>query len=144
MIASIKSTIRKIAQKIYARYKTKKNIYQTPTENPFPYKNTAVDPEQSLERFREPPKSSITVDVSFTPNPNACKFDVSKRVSAESFSFSAETPPENHPLAKEILSIDGVSSVFGVHNFITATKKTEKEWEEISPKIIEAIQKHLL
>ena len=131
--------IRKIAKKMYLRYK-KQNL------SPKEQSHTKTDINTSRETTKESPpptKSEIQIDVSFTPNPNACKFDASQKVTTESFSYSRQSPPTEHPLAHDLLSIDGVSSVFGVYNFITATKFAQAEWEDITPKIIDVIHKHL-
>ena len=141
MMTTLKNTIRRIAQKIYRRYRS--SSPKASTTN-----NTGGTPPvvaQERPSVEEQPlqKSSLTIDISFTPNPNACKFDVSQRVASESFSFSVASPPTDHPLAQDLLSIDGITSVFGVHNFITATKNPEETWDNISPKIIDVLQKHL-
>ena len=128
-------TIRSIAQKLYKRYKAKTTSNPTPTSH-----YEAPHPEPPTPK---PVAPSISVDISETPNPQACKYDVSVQVSEKSFSFSKSNLPVEHALANELLSIDGVESVFGVHTFITATKSTEAEWDTIHPKITTVLQKNL-
>ena len=136
MRALLIQTIRSIAQKLYKRYKGKaappspSSRYEAPQSDPPTPKPVVPDP-------------SISVDISETPNPQACKYDVSVQVSEKSFSFSKSNMPVEHALANELLSIDGVESVFGVHTFITATKSAEAEWDTIHPKITTVLQKNL-
>lgn len=130
-------TIRSIAQKLYRKYKGKTTSNPTPSSH---YESPQPDPPMPKPVASAP---SISVDISETPNPQACKYDVSVQVSEKSFSFSKSNLPVEHVLANELLSIDGVESVFGVHTFITATKSPEAEWDTIHPKITTVLQKNL-
>ena len=161
--------IRFVAQKLYVRYKRyqKKHSVTTPEPesttasppqstptHPKPVQKEDVTEHNSVERPIETPSeeavieqlaplSSIEVEFSDTPNPNACKYDVSTTVSSESFSFSQQEKSKDHPLAHAILSIEGIESVFGVHTFITVTKSPHKNWTELHPKVISTLQKIL-
>lgn len=128
-------TIRQVAQKLYREYK-RRNTNPKPQEVYRP----AYEPPKPTP---QPQKPSITVDISETPNPQACKYDVSAQVSEKSFSFSASDMPKEHPLASDLLSIEGVISVFGVHTFITATKDPSASWDNIHAKVSAVLQKHL-
>ena len=99
---------------------------------------TEADPqlEEVDARVRE---SDLEVMVSETPNPNALKFTLSKRVAEQSFSASAGES-SNHEIASAILAIPGVASVFGVNDFVTVTKSVEVEdWETLYPSIERAL-----
>ena len=125
--------IRKIAQKLYKKYRSARkgsSAYTPPTVH-------APTPEPP------PVEPSITVDISETPNPQACKYDVSVQVSEQSFSYSKTDLPIDHTLAQALLSVDGVTSVFGVHTFITVTKQESANWESIHPNITTVLQKIL-
>ena len=130
-------TIRSVAQKLYRKYKGKTASKPTPSSYYESPKPDAPMPKPVA------PAHSVSVDISETPNPQACKYDVSVQVSEKSFSFSKSNLPVEHVLANELLSIDGVESVFGVHTFITATKSPEAEWDTIHPKITTVLQKNL-
>ena len=98
----------------------------------------AADPqlEELDARVRE---SNLEVMVSETPNPNALKFTLSKKVAEQSFSASAGDT-SNHEIANAILAIPGVASVFGVNDFVTVTKSAEVEdWETLYPSIERAL-----
>jgi hypothetical protein len=141
----IVQTIRSIAQKVYRRYnQSTKNTFQEQHHTPPPPKESTQNFDPPLEKPIEETKTSITVDVVETPNPHACKYDVSIKVSHESFSFSQKDSPIEHPLANALLSIEGISSVFGVHTFVTATKIPNAKWEEIHPQVIDILHKHLI
>jgi len=130
-------TIRKIAQKLYKKYKGKNRSTQVPPVQSDPPKSNPPKPPPVA------PAPSISVDISDTPNPQACKYDVSVKVSEKSFSYSKSDMPIEHTLANALLAIDGVESVFGVHTFITATKSPAAEWDTIHPKITTVLQKNL-
>ena len=63
-----------------------------------------------------------------TPNPNAYKFTVSKKITEKSFSASSPKEAAGNPLAEALLSHGDVASVFGVNDFITVTKKNDSEF----------------
>ena len=132
-------TIRRIAQKLYKKYKA--NSTQNPVSSAPPTQAKPVEPVKPMESVESKP--SISVDISETPNPHACKYDVSVKVSEKSFSFSQANKPEDHSLANALLSVEGVDSVFGVHTFITATKSQTADWDDIHPKITAVLQKIL-
>ena len=136
-------SIRKIAQRLYKKYKGKNPSSPSPqrpappSQQAPPQQHTPPEPEPVVE---EP---SVSVDISETPNPQACKYDVSVQVSEKSFSFSKSNMPVDHNLANALLSIEGVESVFGVHTFITATKSAAVNWDTLHPKITAVLQKNL-
>lgn len=140
MKAILIQTIRAIAQRIYKRYKGTSSSSSPPQQEAST--NTQTSPQQSTPKpvVEEP---SVTVDISETPNPQACKYDVSVQVSEKSFSFSKTDMPVDHHLAQALLSVEGVESVFGVHTFITATKSASAKWETLHPKITAVLQKNL-
>ena len=74
-----------------------------------------------------------------TPNPNSLKFLPGKIISnAESMEFSNKDIVDNH-LITNILSINGVESIFLGKDFISVNKQDEVEWEEIKHIIISLI-----
>ena len=140
-------TIRRIAQKLYKRYKGKSsNPPQSSPQQSSPQQSSPQQPSPQQSSVNpEPiaPEPSISVDISETPNPQACKYDVSVQVSEKSFSFSKSDMPVDHELANALLSVEGVESVFGVHTFITATKSSAVDWDTLHPKITAVLQKNL-
>ena len=88
-----------------------------------------------------PKKSSVQVDAQETPNPNAMKFSLSITV-AETGSFSFDNTDTNiaHPIAKAVIALDGVVSVFGVKDFITVSKDPQADWAIVMPAVVDAIK----
>jgi len=88
-----------------------------------------------------PKKDAITVDPQDTPNPNAIKFTLSVPVAETgSFSFTAEDADIAHPIAAAVVGLDGVVSVFGVNDFLTVSKSPEVSWNDLMPKVVDAIK----
>ena len=77
-----------------------------------------------------------------TPNPNAYKFTVSTKVAPKAFSASKAEEAET-PLASELIGLDGVTSIFGVNDFITITKAESASWDSLIPAVTAVIQKHV-
>lgn len=86
-------------------------------------------------------------DVAFqqTPNPNAGKFTVSQQVApvGTSKSYYDRDEAREDPVARALMGIDGVRSVFMVDDFITVTKTPVARWDDLVPKVEEAIREHL-
>lgn len=77
-----------------------------------------------------------------TPNPNAMKFTTDKLIFEGTKSYSL-MPGETseHEILNELMKIEGVDNVFGYQNFVTVNKKFDVEWEELSPRVIEVMEK---
>lgn len=82
-----------------------------------------------------------TVTVTGTPNPNAAKFTVDRTlVEGRGKTFSDGGAARDDPLARRLLEIEGVASVFIVENFVTVTKKPDASWPDLVPKVTRAIK----
>ena len=80
-----------------------------------------------------------------TPNPNAAKFTVDRRLiegRAGVSYFDADTASEN-ALARRLFAIEGVESILIAEDFVTVTKSPKAVWEDIVPKIEHAIKEAL-
>jgi hypothetical protein len=77
-----------------------------------------------------------------TPNPNAGKFTVNRKVvdGKASRSFYNAEDAVDHPVASALFELEGVASVFMVDDFITVTKSPEAEWQTLIPKVQSAIE----
>ncbi|MEX0766445.1 MAG: NifU N-terminal domain-containing protein [bacterium] len=86
----------------------------------------------------------VTIDVQPTPNINAMKFVVNRRLT-EGKSRTFRTPEEaaDAPLATALLSIPGVVQVFFLNDFITITRDPKSDWAEIAGPAEEAIREQL-
>jgi NFU1 iron-sulfur cluster scaffold homolog, mitochondrial len=85
------------------------------------------------------------VDFQQTPNPNAGKFVVSQQVApvGTSRSYYEADEAREDPVARALMRLNGIRSVFMVDDFITVTKTPAASWDELVPQVQEAIREHL-
>jgi hypothetical protein len=81
--------------------------------------------------------SDTTVRFQPTPNPNAGKFTLNRKVIEDSTSKSFYNADDaaDHPLASALFELEGVVSLFMVEDFVTVTKAAETGWESLIPKV---------
>lgn len=76
-----------------------------------------------------------------TPNPNAMKV-----TSASNFcngsKIISDPAKTTSPLAKGLLAVPGVVSLFFLNDFVTVTKKPEADWNVLLPQVQEVLGKH--
>jgi hypothetical protein len=72
-----------------------------------------------------------------TPNPNAGKFIVDRKVveGTSSKSFYNADDAADHPLAAALFELEGVASLFMVDDFVTVTKNADADWNTLIPKV---------
>jgi hypothetical protein len=75
-----------------------------------------------------------------TPNPNARKFILSKRLTEQPASFFNPQSAENHPLAHQLFSLPNVASVLILHDFITINRHPQAPWPTLIPQVKKIIQ----
>lgn len=87
----------------------------------------------------------VQVRYSPTPNPNAGKFTVDRKVveGKASKSFYGAAQAAGDPVAAALFALDGVVSVFMVDDFVTVTKSPEAEWTELVPAVTAAIEQSM-
>lgn len=87
----------------------------------------------------------LDVDFQQTPNPNAGKFVVGRQVApvGTSRSYYDRDEAREDPVARALMKLAGVRSVFMVDDFITVTKTPATRWDELVPQVMEAIRDHL-
>ncbi len=79
------------------------------------------------------------VQTEITPNPNALKFLPGKAVSPnESFEVTNKDDTNNE-LVRNLLSVNGVESIFLGEDFISVNKYDDIEWEEIKHIVVSLI-----
>ena len=79
------------------------------------------------------------IQTEITPNPNSLKFLPGKKVSL-SLSFEVtKKSATNNDLIRNILSINGVTSIFLSDDFLSVNKDEKIEWEELKHIIISFI-----
>ncbi len=80
------------------------------------------------------------LSVETTPSPNCMKLNLDQQISAKSLTLQKGNATVAAPaVARQLLAIDGVSSVFLVGNFITLTRKNHADWQPILAKANELL-----
>ena len=76
-----------------------------------------------------------------TPNPNAYKVTAPTNFCNGSRIISS---PEkaNSPVAKALIAVPGVVSLFFLNDFVTVSKKPEADWDAILPLVKAALERH--
>ena len=78
-----------------------------------------------------------------TPNPDTLKFMPGDSVlKTGSVDFSNAESSVISPLASKLFEIDGVSRVFLSSDFISVTKESDVEWNNLKPSILTGIMEH--
>ena len=75
------------------------------------------------------------IEIQPTPNPNAAKFVLDGECSEAPMSFFNADAASDHPLAKKLFAIPGVTSLLLLGDFITVNKQPNLRWEEITPAV---------
>jgi|TARA_B110000438_G_C15678924_1_gene591464 hypothetical protein len=87
---------------------------------------------------------SVTVNVTKTPNEHALKFSVNKKIIESGYkTFNNMEEAKDSPVAARIFENAEVASVFIMAEveggFISVTKKTEANWNDLKDKILASI-----
>ena len=78
-----------------------------------------------------------------TPNPSTLKFLPGREVLPNgSMDFRSEQDAKNSPLAEALFNVDGVVGVFLSDDFITITKRDDKDWNLMKPGLLGVIMEH--
>lgn len=77
-----------------------------------------------------------------TPNPNAKKFTLDRKLAAPMNLKSADAATGN-AFAEAVFKIDGVVQVFGVNDFVTVTRAPGADWTLIIDGVAQAAAEHL-
>jgi len=72
------------------------------------------------------------LEVQPTPNPNAAKFILDRRIAEQPTSFLNSGSAEGYPVAKQLFAIPGVSSLLFLGDFVTVNKRPEASWDKIT------------
>ena len=85
----------------------------------------------------------LRVTVQPTPNENALKFVVNRRMTEGRSQTFTDPSTATSPLARDLLGIPGVRQVFFLNDFITVTREVGVAWETVLPKAETLIRQHL-
>ena len=78
-----------------------------------------------------------------TPNPSTLKFLPGREVLTNgSMDFRSEQDAKKTPLAATLFNVDGVGGVFLSDDFITITKRDDKDWHLMKPGLLGVIMEH--
>ncbi len=78
-----------------------------------------------------------------TPNPDSLKFIPGCIVLEKGvLSFDQDSDCEGSPLARQLLDIEGIISVFFAQDFITLTKESDIEWGHLKPFVMALLMEH--
>ncbi len=85
------------------------------------------------------------IKVQGTPNPNAAKFTVDRRLveGGSSVSYFDPETARDDPLASKLFALDGVESLLIADDFVTVTKATTASWDDLVPRIEDVIKEAL-
>jgi hypothetical protein len=72
------------------------------------------------------------VQMQETPNPNARKFVLPKKVFSQGSNFASAQAAASHPLAQQLFELPGVYNVFWAQDFITINKLPNLPWEPLT------------
>ncbi|HEV2358898.1 MAG TPA: NifU N-terminal domain-containing protein [bacterium] len=87
--------------------------------------------------------AALTVTVQPTPNANALKFVLNRRVTEGRSQTFTDPATAAVPLARELLGIPGVRQVFFLNDFITITRVEGTDWDAVVPQVESLIHRHL-
>ena len=87
--------------------------------------------------------NTMFIQTEQTPNPATLKFlpgrAVVERGTAD---FGSASVASRSPLAERLFRVDGVERVFLGGDFVTVTKRSDKEWQVMKPVILGIIMEH--
>ena len=84
------------------------------------------------------------VRVEATPNPNSLKFSADRVLwEGRAQTFSSPDQALTFPLARRLLELGGVKSVFFLRDFVTVTREAGASWEPIAPAVESLLREHL-
>ncbi len=85
----------------------------------------------------------LTIAVQPTPNVNAMKLVVNRRMTEGRSQTFTDPGTATSPLARDLLAIPGVRQVFFLNDFITITRTEGTEWNAVVPRAEALIRQHL-
>ncbi len=86
----------------------------------------------------------VSIYTEQTPNPETLKFVANKLLyPGKSINFETENEAAPSPLAKELFGFPFVKGVFIASNFITITKTSGTEWDDVMPEVKQFLKEYL-
>ena len=86
----------------------------------------------------------LQIRVEETPNPNSLKISVNRMIwEGRAQTFSSPEQALTSPLARDLLAVPGVKSVFFLRDFVTISREPGAAWESIAPQVETILRGHL-
>jgi Fe-S cluster biogenesis protein NfuA len=86
----------------------------------------------------------VSIYTEMTPNPETMKFVANKLLyPGKSIDFPDEASAAPSPLAKELFAFPFIRSVFIASNFVTLTKTSDTQWDEVIPAVRDFLKQYL-
>jgi Fe-S cluster biogenesis protein NfuA len=86
----------------------------------------------------------ISIYTEMTPNPETMKFVANKLLyPGKSIDFPDAESAKPSPLATEIFGFPFIKAVFIASNFVTLTKTTETDWQDVIPSVRQFLKDYL-
>src|SRR5206468_12181465 len=86
----------------------------------------------------------ISIYTEMTPNPETMKFVANKLLyPGKSIDFPDVESAKPSPLATELFGFPFIKAVFIASNFVTLTKTSETDWNDVMPTIREFLKEYL-
>jgi NFU1 iron-sulfur cluster scaffold homolog, mitochondrial len=86
----------------------------------------------------------VSIYTEMTPNPETMKFVANKLLyPGKSIDFPDEAQATPSPLAKELFAFPFIRSVFIASNFVTLTKTSDTNWDDVIPSIRQFLKEYL-
>jgi len=77
----------------------------------------------------------VVREIQPTPNPNAAKFVLDRPIVQERVSFFTADAAKEHPVASQLFSVPGVTSVLLFGDFLTINKAPDAKWGNITERV---------
>ena len=85
------------------------------------------------------------IETEQTPNPATLKFLPGRAVMGRGTAdFTSAESAGRSPLALRLFQVDGVGGVFLGGDFVTVTKRADKEWQVLKPALLGVIMEHFV
>lgn len=81
----------------------------------------------------------MPVYVQQTPNPNARKFVLPRKMFDRPLNISSAQEAAQHPLAQQLFALDPVYNVFMVQDFVTVNKYPDAPWDGLEEEIVHIV-----
>ena len=75
------------------------------------------------------------VEIQPTPNPNALKFLLDRQIAQSPTSFLSAEAAADHPIARRLFAVPGVSSILLLGDFVTVNKSPDASWADIKSRV---------